>query len=409
MSSPPFLPVFPGSAATTDEHRPFPEILEYAAGLLLGHASMFTERALVRIRSEAYCQQPARVPDDLDHSAHMAGELAVAAIAEADQFSESARYAWEVGTKRAEEGVPLGTMLQAYRIGGEELWNALVDAVVRGAPHQAHLMVRAANDVWRFSDRDTGLMTEAHRRVTGDAAEHRARRVARSLNVLLAGRPDTMDLSRAAIALDLPLDGRFAVARLVGSGLARPDGTPAREELDGMTVYWCQQADGWAVMAELGERPAGALADALRLRSGQRGGLSAAVVGLGELMRARELAEVALSTCNGDGRIARLEDRLAAGFVRSHPDLARELLDTVLGRVLALGGGDGPVLMDTLDVWLDCDGNAGRAADRLYCHRNTVFNRLRRLERMTERRLDRPRDLVELSLALEAHRLSEAT
>ncbi|RZM96173.1 helix-turn-helix domain-containing protein, partial [Streptomyces alfalfae] len=51
---------------------------------------------------------------------------------------------------------------------------------------------------------------------------------------------------------------------------------------------------------------------------------------------------------------------------------------------------------------------AGRAAARLYCHRNTVFNRLRRLEQLTSRSLTRPRDLVEVALALEAHRLSGA-
>ncbi|MEK8145669.1 helix-turn-helix domain-containing protein [Streptomyces sp. M10(2022)] len=48
----------------------------------------------------------------------------------------------------------------------------------------------------------------------------------------------------------------------------------------------------------------------------------------------------------------------------------------------------------------------GRAAARLFCHRNTVFNRLRRLEQLTSRSLSRPRDLVEMMLALDAYRLS---
>ncbi|WP_239103266.1 helix-turn-helix domain-containing protein [Microbispora corallina] len=52
-----------------------------------------------------------------------------------------------------------------------------------------------------------------------------------------------------------------------------------------------------------------------------------------------------------------------------------------------------------------CEGSAVRAAGELYCHRNTVFNPVRRIEQMTGRSLSRPRDLVELSLALDAVRL----
>jgi hypothetical protein len=37
---------------------------------------------------------------------------------------------------------------------------------------------------------------------------------------------------------------------------------------------------------------------------------------------------------------------------------------------------------------------------RLGCHRNTVTNRLHRIERLTGHRVDRPRDVVELALAL---------
>ncbi|NEE43896.1 PucR family transcriptional regulator, partial [Streptomyces sp. SID8455] len=40
-----------------------------------------------------------------------------------------------------------------------------------------------------------------------------------------------------------------------------------------------------------------------------------------------------------------------------------------------------------------------------YCHRNTVLNRLRRFEQLTGRCLTRPRDAVEVSLALAARRL----
>ncbi|MET9677575.1 helix-turn-helix domain-containing protein [Streptomyces sp. NPDC006482] len=62
----------------------------------------------------------------------------------------------------------------------------------------------------------------------------------------------------------------------------------------------------------------------------------------------------------------------------------------------------------TLAAWLDCQGSTETAGKRLYCHRNTVLNRLRRLERLTGRLLSPPRDVVDLSFALESHRLTSS-
>ncbi|MEU0273242.1 helix-turn-helix domain-containing protein, partial [Streptomyces sp. NPDC006307] len=104
--------------------------------------------------------------------------------------------------------------------------------------------------------------------------------------------------------------------------------------------------------------------------------------------------------------IVRLDRRMAGALVVSQPELASLLVSEVLGALLELDPADRAVLLETLDVWLDCEGSAGRAASRLYCHRNTVFNRLRRLEQLTSRSLSRPRDLTEMTLALDAFRLT---
>ncbi|MYY85823.1 PucR family transcriptional regulator, partial [Streptomyces sp. SID335] len=138
------------------------------------------------------------------------------------------------------------------------------------------------------------------------------------------------------------------------------------------------------------------------------GGISPVVAGLAELGHARRLAELALRTCPPDTTgIVRLDQRMPTALVVSQPELAGRLVSEVLGEVLALEPADRAVLLETLDAWLACEGSAGRAAGRLYCHRNTVFNRLRRLEQLTSRSLARPRDLVEVSLAVEAHRLAQ--
>jgi DNA-binding PucR family transcriptional regulator len=53
---------------------------------------------------------------------------------------------------------------------------------------------------------------------------------------------------------------------------------------------------------------------------------------------------------------------------------------------------------------VDNDASMSASAEVLSCHPNTVRKRLRRIEERTGRSLSRPRDLIELSLALEVHR-----
>ncbi|CAM5362756.1 hypothetical protein SBADM41S_08715 [Streptomyces badius] len=131
---------------------------------------------------------------------------------------------------------------------------------------------------------------------------------------------------------------------------------------------------------------------------------------LAELGAARRLAGTALLTCEpGSREIVRLdEQRLPAALLVSRPELSTRLLAEVFGPLLTLVPAERSLLVETLEAWLECGGSVGRAAARLGCHRNTVFNRLRRLERLTARSLSRPRELVDLVLALDVLRLSSA-
>ncbi|MEU8566545.1 helix-turn-helix domain-containing protein [Streptomyces cyaneofuscatus] len=102
------------------------------------------------------------------------------------------------------------------------------------------------------------------------------------------------------------------------------------------------------------------------------------------------------------------DERWPAVLVAGAPELSARLLAEVFGPLLALAPAERALLVGTLEAWLECGGSVGRAAVRLRCHRNTVFNRLRRLERLTSRSLSHPRELVETVLALEALRWAAA-
>ncbi|WP_442941847.1 helix-turn-helix domain-containing protein [Nocardia sp. NBC_00416] len=78
-----------------------------------------------------------------------------------------------------------------------------------------------------------------------------------------------------------------------------------------------------------------------------------------------------------------LEGHLPQALLLARPDLTALNTARALGPVLALDPVDRTLLLNTLGIWLDCHGSATRASKQLYCHPNTVLNRLHRLERLT--------------------------
>ncbi|MFI8157617.1 PucR family transcriptional regulator [Streptomyces microflavus] len=219
------------------------------------------------------------------------------------------------------------------------------------------------------------------------------------LGPLLAGSAQPHQVRRAAQGLGLPERGRYAVV-VLGTAAMVPD-----RDGDGARWCWCGEVGVVLLGREGLDGPVGSLGEA----GAGPGGVSPVVGGLAELGLARRLAGAALLTCGpGTREIVTLDERLPKALVASRPELSARLLAEVFGPLLVLNPAERALLVGTLEVWLECGGSVGRAAVRLRCHRNTVFNRLRRLERLTSRSLSHPHELVETVLALDALRLSAA-
>lgn len=381
-------------------------VLIHAAELVRGRVALLVDRALVQVRNEVkHYANPLLTPPDLLESAYLSLETAVGSLSSPRRFSESGEHAWDLAARRARQGMPVLALLQGYRIGSSVLWDGLVEATMKEAPEQSGAMARAAGDYWRYVNRDTTLLVESHRLATAELAPGSERALIPVLKTLLHGHTDPLDVSAAAIATDLPLVGRYAVVRSEGPASDRAVTEAVRQEVDGFHVYWCSYRDGAAAVVSLEDRSVEELARAMTFPPGTRAGISPAVDGLAQVGRARELAELALGMCGLDEGPAVLDNHMSAGLMLARPDLAAQYADTVLGPVLGLASLERRSLLQTLEVWLSCHGSTDRASELLYCHRNTVLNRLHRLEKLTGRRLDRPRDLVDLTLALDARRL----
>lgn len=89
--------------------------------------------------------------------------------------------------------------------------------------------------------------------------------------------------------------------------------------------------------------------------------------------------------------------------VRSRNPFAKALADLV-----AHDAAHRTSLVTTLEVYLDEGSNARAAAQRLYVHRNTLRQRLGRIERITGLRLSDPEVRLNLQLAIKEHRLRAA-
>ncbi|MDV9174773.1 helix-turn-helix domain-containing protein [Streptomyces sp. W16] len=136
-------------------------------------------------------------------------------------------------------------------------------------------------------------------------------------------------------------------------------------------------------------------------------GVSSEVTGLTEVPRAVTLATATARVLPPDaGEPQRLEDSWLDVLVHRAGDLGRDLAADVFG---GLHAGAPPAevdrLLETVQTHLSGSGSVADTAAALYCHRNTIQQRLNRFAELTGRDPRRPEDAALVVLALSANRL----
>ncbi|WP_119728033.1 PucR family transcriptional regulator [Thermomonospora amylolytica] len=392
---------------TTSPAKADREIIRRAVRRLSDQLPQLADRLVNEILAGEGGDRPAELRADLWEVSHIGLGHGIEAILEPGRGRPDLRWAEELGRRRAEQGLPLDQLLRSYRLAGCVFWEGLVEVVSEEDPAYVPMLVRHATQTWHTIDQQSTTAAEAYHRTEYELLRRSEERVAAIVDALLEGRgTDPGLLPSATRALGLPAQGRYAVVVidqrdvLDGQRFVRPvDG-------GGLRFIWRMRADTQIAVVSLGNADLSDLVETLRPRVHSHAGISPVVDGLADLGKARWLAELALRTCREPGaEIARLDRRLPDALVVSQPELADRLGRGVLGAFSDVNPAFRDVLVSTLTTWLECDGSASRAASRLYCHHNTVLNRLRRIEQLTGRSLNRPRDLVEVVLALSALKL----
>ncbi|MFC5749030.1 PucR family transcriptional regulator [Actinomadura rugatobispora] len=366
------------------------------------HVPDLAEQVLVSLRRSENAYRSGAIPPQeppqwIAQSIHRALDALPMPPAEISETFDMPR---RTGSRRARQGVPQRALLRAYHDGGRVLSTACMQWAFEEGLHPQK-SVSLVESVWRIADEHSVIAVDALRSAQQDVTDRRW--AGFLLDTLLNGDVDESSAATVARAFALPERGRYAVIVRQPA----PGGPPARMEdlvpfADGMRVIWRMHGERAVGVAVLGEGEPTGLGGAL---SGGdfRTGISAAATGLASLGRARTQAEVAARTLHGAG-LAFLEERLPVAMLSADPALARELQVQVLAPVLALEAGRRDLLLETLEAWLVADGLVAKVAADLHCHRNTVLNRLRRIEELTGRSLSSPRAVIDLGLALEAFR-----
>ena len=337
---------------------------------------------------------------------------------ERDQLDQ-ARETWrETGRRRARQGVPLETVLNAYITGARMLWEALVEhrRPVEDSDVDAAMLIRAAKAVWTNLDVQNGVLIEAYHRESARLQRQDLQRQQAVLDGLLEGRGADPDFARdARDALSLSAEDPVACVVVLGDDTPMDALAPAEDRLDrlGVKAFW--HLRGGVYLGLLG----GPLPDEPGLvdifASGPAGGagapgrigLALCPDGVAGFATAFQLASRAAETLARHERgVVTVGDRLPEVLLAGSPQMLPLLLAETLGPLESLPDHQSRTLLDTLAALLRHDGSPTHAAADLYCHRNTVIYRQRQIEELTGRRLTDARDKLLLSLAMIARRTS---
>ncbi len=86
-------------------------------------------------------------------------------------------------------------------------------------------------------------------------------------------------------------------------------------------------------------------------------------------------------------------------------DDLRDMYQDQVGQIASYDHRKGTDLLDTLETYLECAGNLTRTSDRLYVHRNTLIQRLERLQSLCEIDLQERSNWLTLQVAIKVYKL----
>ncbi|MBO0713913.1 MAG: helix-turn-helix domain-containing protein [Acidimicrobiales bacterium] len=318
----------------------------------------------------------------------------------------------ETARRRAEEGVPLASVLHAFRIGFSVIWEAMLRHAERFGEPGLRALLEGAGTLWAIIDRHSEVVTTEYGDALVDLARRDQERRLLLIDALFDGRlAEWHQLHGSLRDLGLPGRGMFVAVSAEtpepgADALAGVEGVLARE---GWRSVWRLRADEQVGVVALGTKgSSAALRDVLSPMASGRVGLSSEYDDPVETPAALGSAALGRDCLPpGSAGITTAEENVVTSLVVGSPELSARVARLVLGPLLRLGARERQRLLSTLATWFDTGGDPVATGAALCCHRNTVRNRLATIERLSGRLLREPRGLAELYLATRILQLDE--
>lgn len=303
--------------------------------------------------------------------------------------------AYALGRGEARSGRSMDALLAAYRVGARIAWREL-SAIAASGDLSAGEMARFAEVLFAYIDQLSALSVAGHAdelATTGRVRQHYLERLAHGL--LTGGNPD--ELAAAAERADWA-PPRSLTAVIVPEARARgvlvrldPRTLQAAEDVpDGrMTVLLVPDADG---------RSRSALAGALTGVGAVFGPARPWIGVRASYLRAQRAVQLGLRP-TGNAPLD-TEQRLADLVLRSDVEALDDLRAQVLAPLDGLRAGPRAKLVETLRSWLLHHGRREEIAADLFVHPQTVRYRMSQLRELYGSRLEDPKTVLELTIAL---------
>ncbi|MGH2987689.1 MAG: PucR family transcriptional regulator [Solirubrobacterales bacterium] len=336
----------------------------------------------------------------------------------------------EGGARRVAQGVGLDSLLHAYRLWGQVVWEAIVAAARPDRPSEREAALHVAGRVIQHIDLVSTVVAQAYLDEVRGIWSDRETVRRDLLEALLSGKADAAPVRRQAESLGLELRETYVAVVARGAEDAVEDGEapPLPERVfmrraveaakarlrseHGPLLVGMRQSEVVAlypvagpadlqVLAEQAARFAAALAkDGFGVGVGGR---HPGLPGVGaSYAEAKEAIGVALEN-GGPGGAVVFDEILVEHIVRSGAR-SEEILADVLEPLREYDARRASDLVGTLRAYCDCAFNLTHAAERLCVHANTVVYRLRRVRELTGRDPQDADDLLLLTLAVKAAR-----
>ena len=304
--------------------------------------------------------------------------------------------AYELGRGEARQGRSMDALLSAYRVGARVAWRELSSTAV-AAGLAAETVARFAELVFAFIDELSAASVAGHTDELATTGRVRQRYLDRLAKQLLAGEsvetlkasaeeadwhpPETLTAVLVAEAQTRGLAARFGQATLQLS-----EDLPGVDPSESLAVLLVPDLDG---------RHRGQLRSALQGRRALVGPARPWTLvesSYRRALRARQL--------QGDEEIVDTEEHLVELVLTADREAVADLRHHALAPLAELRPNTAERLAETLRSWLLHQGQREAVAAELFVHPQTVRYRMTQLRELYGDRLDDPRMILELTVAL---------